>query len=105
MPIMNARRINIGRGDLVRVRNGSGASITIDRGTAWLTQDGDRRDVVLEAGGSFRLDRAGVAVVSAHAAAAVTVTAAPGASLPAIETSTRAARASRADARRLAYEF
>jgi hypothetical protein len=60
---------------------------------------------VLEGGGSFRLDRAGVAVVSADVAAALTVTAAPGASLPAIEISTRAAGVTRGAARRLAYEF
>jgi hypothetical protein len=89
---MNARRINLRRGDLVCIRNGSGATIAVERGTAWLTQDGDRRDVVLEAGGSFRLDREGVAVVSALAAAELTVTAAAGASLPAIETAPSAPR-------------
>jgi hypothetical protein len=100
---MNARRISIGRGDLVCVRNGTGATVTVHRGTAWLTQDGDRRDIVVEAGGSFYLDRAGVAVVSAATAAALTVSAAPGASLPAIEISTPGARAFRGG--RLAYEF
>ncbi len=65
---MNARRISIRRGDLVCIRNGNGATVAVGRGTAWLTQDGDRRDVVLEAGGSFRLDRSGVAVVAAFTA-------------------------------------
>jgi hypothetical protein len=102
---MHARGISIGRGDVVCIRNGSGATVAVDRGTAWLTQDNDRRDIVLEAGGSFRLDRAGVAVVSTDGAAALTVTAAPGASLPAIETSTRAARAARGAARRFAYQL
>lgn len=101
---MHARRITIRRGDVVRVRNGSGALVTVDRGTAWLTQDGDRRDVVLEAGGSFRLDRGGVALVSAFMPAELTVTAAAGASLPAIEASPRAARAVTLP-RRLAYDF
>ena len=101
---MNARRINIRRGDLVCIRNGNGATVAVQRGIAWLTQDGDRRDVVLEAGGSFPLDRAGVAVVSAFAAVELTVTAAAGASLPAIETSSDATRAF-AGARRLAYGF
>jgi hypothetical protein len=101
---MNARRINIRRGDLVCIRNGSGVTVTVGRGTAWLTQDGDRRDVVLEAGGSFRLDRGGVAAVSALAAAEITVTAASGASLPAIETSSRAPRPF-AGVRRFAYGF
>ena len=89
---MNARRINLRRGDLVCIRNGSGAIVAVERGTAWLTQDGDRRDVVLEGGGSFRLDREGAAVVAALAAAELTVTAAAGASLPAIETAPRAPR-------------
>jgi hypothetical protein len=101
---MNARRINVRRGDLVCIRNASGATVAVERGTAWLTQDGDRRDVVLEAGGSFRLDRGGVAVISAYAAAELTVTAAAGASLPAIETSPRAARPV-VGAGRLAYGF
>jgi hypothetical protein len=78
---MNARRINIRRGDLVCIRNGDGVTVAVERGTAWLTQDGDHRDVVLEAGGSFRLDREGVAVVAALAAAELTVTGAAGASL------------------------
>jgi hypothetical protein len=51
------------------------AIVAVERGTAWLTQDGDRRDVVFEAGGSFR-STAGVAVVSARAAAELTVTSA-----------------------------
>jgi hypothetical protein len=85
--------MSIRRGDIVCIRHGSGALVTVDRGTAWLTQDGDRRDIVLEAGGSFRLDRAGVAVVSACTAVELTVAAAAGASLPAIESSPRAARA------------
>ena len=101
---MSARRINIRRGDLVSIRNGNGATVAVDRGTAWLTQDDDRRDVVLEAGDSFRLDRGGVAVVSALAAAELTVTAAAGASLPAIETSPRVPRFV-AGARRFAYGF
>jgi len=90
---MNARRISIRRGDLVCLRNGRGALVTVDRGTAWLTQDDDRRDIVLEAGSSFRLDRAGVAVVSALAPAELAVTAAAGARLPAIEAAPRVSRA------------
>jgi hypothetical protein len=101
---MNARRISIRHGDIVCIRNGDGATVAVHRGTAWVTQDGDRRDIVIEAGGSFRLDRAGVAVVSAHGFADLTVAAAGGASLPAIEASPRAPRFVPA-ARRLAYEF
>jgi hypothetical protein len=101
---MNARRISIRHGEVVCIRNGDGATVTVDRGTAWLTQDGDRRDLVIEAGGSFRLDRAGIAVLSAHGPAEITVAAAAGASLPSIETSPRAPRFVPA-ARRFAYGF
>ncbi len=69
---MHARRISIRRGDLVCIRDGAGVLVAVERGTAWLTQDGDRRDVVLEAGGSFRLDRDGVAVVSTDASTELT---------------------------------
>ena len=34
-------------------------------GRLWITQDGDQRDVVLEPGESFELDRPGLALVSA----------------------------------------
>jgi hypothetical protein len=96
--------MSIRRGDFVCIRHGSGALVTVDRGTAWLTQDGDRRDIVLEAGGSFRLDRGGVAVVSGFTTAELTVTAAAGASLPAIERSPRVARAATLPGR-LVYDF
>lgn len=102
---MSVRRINIGRGDLLRIRNGKGVTVAVGRGTAWLTQDGDGRDVVLESGGSFRLDRAGTAVVSALAAAEITLTAAAGASLLVrIATSSHAPHPF-AGARRFAHGF
>ena len=50
---------------------------------------------------SFRLDRTGVAVVSTDASTELSIIAAAGASLPAIETSSRAL----ARGGRLAYEF
>lgn len=84
---MDARRIRIGRGDHVRIRDGNGAVVRIDRGTAWLTQDGDRRDHVIEAAGLFRLDRGGAAVLSSNGVAELTVTAAPARAMPAIEIS------------------
>ena len=87
---MNTRRIRVARGDHLRIRDGHGALITVGRGAAWLTQHGDRRDIVIEAGGSFRLDRPGVTMVSVISTAEVTVTAPTYGGLPVIETSRRA---------------
>jgi len=49
----------------------AGDRIECVSGTVWLTQDGDLRDIVLDAGESFRLDRTGRALVSALADAGV----------------------------------
>jgi hypothetical protein len=87
---MNTRRIRFARGDHLHIRDGHGALITVGHGAAWLTQHDDRRDIVIEAGGSFRLDRPGVTMMSTDSTAEVTVTAATYAGLPVIETSRRA---------------
>ena len=67
--------LSLARRDLIGIRGARGALVFVELGTAWLTQDNDVRDVVLEAGEWFRLDRDGTALVQAHRAATVTVTA------------------------------
>ena len=48
-----------------RLRGRSGERIECRRGSVWITQDGDPRDVVLGPCEAFTLDRRGTAVVSA----------------------------------------
>ena len=52
------------RGDLLEVKDGNGATVTVSSGSVWITQHHDTRDILIEAGESFRLDRCGMAVIS-----------------------------------------
>lgn len=65
----------LARDEIVGIRNGRGALVFVESGTAWITQDHDRRDVMVAAGRSFRLDRDGVALVQAVRTATITITA------------------------------
>ena len=44
-----------------------GRSVECLSGSLWITQDGDRRDIVLSAGEAFDFDRRGDALLSAFA--------------------------------------
>jgi hypothetical protein len=48
-----------------QLRARRGERIECRTGQLWVTQDGDPRDVILQAGQSFILDRAGAALISA----------------------------------------
>ena len=50
------------RDALLRIVANEGRSIVCLRGTVWLTQEADRRDIVLAPGATFTLDRAGIAL-------------------------------------------
>ena len=55
--------IGVEPGKVLRVRNGAGRHLTVLQGAAWVTQDGDRRDVIVGSGESFRFTRDGLALV------------------------------------------
>jgi hypothetical protein len=57
------RAYELERSQILRIRGGKGASVRVVAGALWVTQDGDARDVVLEAGDDFVLDRPGLAVL------------------------------------------
>jgi Protein of unknown function (DUF2917) len=56
-----------------RVTDGAGLTILCLKGTIWVTQQNDRRDVVLGAGESFILDRPGLALMYALSSACATI--------------------------------
>lgn len=60
---------------MLKVRRGSGHTIVCHKGSVWLTQPGDGRDIVLGAGESFALDRNGVALVQALEQSAISIAA------------------------------
>jgi len=62
------------RNQVVRVRRGHGHTVVCASGSVWVTQEGDRRDVVLRAGEAFTLDRAGLALVLAFEPGAIRIT-------------------------------
>lgn len=57
--------INIARGCLIRIEDARDMQVRVDKGALWITQERDTRDVMLQAGDSFRLDRDGAALISA----------------------------------------
>ena len=53
------------KGQIIRLRDALGTEIRVTEGCFWLTQERDAQDHVIEAGGSFRIDRPGVAILMA----------------------------------------
>lgn len=52
-------------GRAIRLVDGVGTDVTSIDGTLWITQEGDPRDVILNSGESFRVDRSGLTLVVA----------------------------------------
>lgn len=50
------------RNQILRIRDGKGATLRVVAGALWVTQDRDARDLVLQPGEDFVLDRNGLAV-------------------------------------------
>jgi hypothetical protein len=59
--------------ELVRLDGARGTTLRVTRGTLWITLEHDTRDVVLEAGDAFTIDRGGLTLVQAQQATTVCV--------------------------------
>ena len=65
--------IKLQRGQLLRVVDGAGSTVTAHGGSVWITEENSVRDVVLRQGGSMVLRRSGVAVLEAFSDASISL--------------------------------
>ena len=64
---------DLASGELVRLDGARGTTLRVTRGTLWLTQERDTRDIVLAAGDSYTIDRGGLTLVEAQEGTTVCV--------------------------------
>jgi hypothetical protein len=72
---ISTARLVLARGETLNLDGAEGARIINHRGSVWITQNGDLRDIVLGDGESFELDRPTPAIVQAFECSSVTVAA------------------------------
>ena len=65
--------LRLGRGQTLKIRDAIGSTICAREGTVWITEENSRKDVVLEQGYCFRVDRPGRTLVQAFADASVSL--------------------------------
>ena len=70
MACSDDRVMELNDGDLAELRDVRGATLRVTRGTLWITQDRDVRDVVLRAGDVWMVERDGLTLVEAQEPAA-----------------------------------
>ena len=65
--------LRIPRGQTLKLRDSIGSTICAHEGTVWITEENSRKDIVLEPGSCFRIDRPGLTIVQAFADAQVSL--------------------------------
>jgi hypothetical protein len=65
--------LQLARGQTLKLTDGVGSTICAREGAVWITEENSRRDVVLEAGNCFRVDKPGLTIVQAFADAQVSL--------------------------------
>jgi hypothetical protein len=68
---LDSSRVELRRHQTLRLADASGVAVVCLCGALWITQENDPRDVIVEAGAWFALDRPGVALVEAIEASSV----------------------------------
>ena len=59
--------------ELVKLDGARGTTLRVTRGRLWITLEDDTRDIVLEAGDVFTIDRGGLTLIEAQAKSTVCV--------------------------------
>jgi len=80
---MESNRFEMQAGQTLELRNGKGVRLEVLSGELWVTQQGDRRDPVIETGGEFAIDRDGLTLLHAFQPTLVTVQEPAGSRAPA----------------------
>ena len=65
--------LRLARGQTLKMQDAVGSTICAREGTIWITEENSRKDVVLEPGACFRVDRPGLTIVQAFADASVSL--------------------------------
>jgi hypothetical protein len=65
--------LRLARGQTLKLTDGVGSTICAREGAVWITEENSRRDVVLEPGNCFRIDKPGLTLVQAFADAQVSL--------------------------------
>ena len=63
--------LRLARGQTLKLTDSVGSTICAREGAVWITEENSRKDVVLEPGSCFRIDRPGLTLVQAFADASV----------------------------------
>lgn len=70
---LSSGALRLARGQTLKLRDGVGSIICAREGTVWITEENSRKDVVLEPGSCFRIDRPGLTLVQAFADASLSL--------------------------------
>jgi len=67
LEVSSELRVQLEHHSLLDINDGQGLAVACIEGTVWITQSNDPRDIVINAGQSFLLDKQGLALVAAPA--------------------------------------
>ena len=59
--------VRLGPNQTLKVLDGAGSTVCAVEGSVWITEENQPRDIVLEAGGCYRLQYPGIALVNSLA--------------------------------------